>query len=236
MSLYRAEGVVLRTIKLGESDRIITLYTKERGKVRAVAKGVRKTSSRFGARVEPLSHIAVQLYEGRDLDTVTQVETVAPHRVIREDLDRLAAGLTLLETVDAVAEQGHPDGRLFQMLVGALGALERRSSPLLVSAFLLRVMAHEGVAPELDACVACGRSDALVALDVAGGGVRCSSCRQGSSLGAGALDLLRDILGGRLGAALDEPESGMTAEVGSVAVKWFEYHLERRLRSGHLAL
>lgn len=236
MSLYRAEAVVLRTIKLGEADRIVTLYTRERGKVRAVAKGVRKTTSRFGARVEPMAHIATQLYEGRDLHTVTQVESLASRRLIREDLDRLAAGLTLLETVDAVAEDAHPDARLFDMLVGALGALERRNSPVLVPAFLLRVLAHEGVAPELDVCVSCGSAEPIVSLDVAGGGVRCADCRAGSALGSDALSLLRDILGGRLGSALDAETSAATSEVSSIAVRWFEHHLERRLRSGHLAL
>ncbi|MFP5320208.1 MAG: DNA repair protein RecO, partial [Acidimicrobiia bacterium] len=118
--LYRDEGVVLRTYKLGEADRIVVLATKEHGKVRAVAKGVRKTRSKFGARLEPLSHVALQLYEGRNLDTITQVDGIDAFRPIRDDLDRYAAAVTVLEVVDQLSMEGEPDPRRFQMLVGVL--------------------------------------------------------------------------------------------------------------------
>src|SRR6201989_3108334 len=85
VNLYRDQGVVLRTIKLGETDRIVTILTQGHGKVRAVAKGVRKTTSRFGARLEPTSHVALQCYRGRELDVVTQVETLEAHRALREE-------------------------------------------------------------------------------------------------------------------------------------------------------
>ena len=100
--LYRDQGVVLRTIKLGESDRIITLVTAGHGKVRAVAKGVRKTKSRFGARLEPLSHASLLVYEGRDLDIISQAESIDHFRAIREDLDRMGSAMALLEAVDQV--------------------------------------------------------------------------------------------------------------------------------------
>ena len=102
MSLYRDEAIVLRTYKLGEADRIVVLFTKARGKVRAVAKGVRKTKSRFGARLEPTSHVALQLYEGRELDTITQAETLDHFRPIRDDLDRLGRASSMLEAVDQI--------------------------------------------------------------------------------------------------------------------------------------
>ena len=95
--LYRDEGVVLRTYKLGEADRIVVLCTRGHGKVRAVAKGVRKTKSKFGARLEPMSHVAVQFYEGRELDIVTQAESIDHFRAIRDDLDRLARASSMLE-------------------------------------------------------------------------------------------------------------------------------------------
>ena len=126
MGLYRDQGVVLRTIRLGESDRIVSLVTQGHGKVRAVAKGVRKTKSRFGGRLEPTSHVSLLLYEGRELDVITQAEALDHFRVIREDLDRLARATTMLEAVDQVAQERQPGGRLYEMLVGALRALTAR--------------------------------------------------------------------------------------------------------------
>src|ERR1041385_657187 len=106
MGLYRDEGIVLRTYKLGESDRIVSLFTRQRGKVRAVAKGVRTTKSRFGARLEPPSHVQALFYEGRELDIVTQAETVDHFRPIRDDLDRLTRAVSMLEAVDQLGLEG----------------------------------------------------------------------------------------------------------------------------------
>ena len=116
MSLYRDTGVVLRTYKLGEADRIVVLMTAEHGKVRAVAKGVRKTKSRFGGRLEPLSHVSLLLYEGRELDMVTQAESIDHFRALRDDLGRLTRGIALLEAVDQLAQEREPNLRLYQML------------------------------------------------------------------------------------------------------------------------
>ena len=125
MSLYRDTAVILRTYRLGEADRIIVLMTKGHGKVRAVAKGVRKTRSKFGSRLEPGSYIQVQLYEGRgELDIVTQAETVEAYRRTREDLGRLSRAASLLEAVDQVAQDREPAPRLHDMLVGGLRTVE----------------------------------------------------------------------------------------------------------------
>src|SRR5213075_417687 len=121
--LYREYAIVLRTIKLGEADRIITFVTQGRGKVRAVAKGVRKTKSRFGARLEPLTHVSLLLYAGRELDIVTQAETVDHFRTIREDLRRMSSAMALLEAVDQVSQERENNPRLYQMLLGALRSL-----------------------------------------------------------------------------------------------------------------
>jgi DNA repair protein RecO (recombination protein O) len=121
--LYRDHGIVLRTYKLGESDRIVSFMTERHGKVRAVAKGVRKTKSRFGARLEPTSHVAIQLYEGRELDIVTQAESVDHFRELRDDLDRLTRAVSMLEAVDQMSLEGEPNARLYQMLLGALRTL-----------------------------------------------------------------------------------------------------------------
>ncbi len=231
MALYRAEGVVLRTYRLGESDRIVVVLTRGRGKVRAVAKGVRKTTSRFGARLEPGSAVALQLYEGRELDTITQAETWQAFRTLRADLDRLSRAMVVLEAVDTVAQEGHADARLVDMVLGALGAIDRGAGATVVPAFLLRLLAHEGLAPEVQACVECGATEELTSLDVASGGVRCASCRAGATLAPGTLGLLQDVLGGRLGAVLAAGSSPASAELESLAVRWFEHHTERRLRS-----
>jgi len=235
VNLYRDEGVVLRTYRLGEADRIIVLLTAGRGKVRAVAKGVRKTSSRFGARLEPTTHVALQLYEGRSLHTVTQVEAIDTFVAVRGDLDRLSRATTILEVCDQVAQEGEPNQRLLQMLLGALRALEARDSALLVPAFFLKLLATEGTKPLLDACAVCGSGEGLAAFDHAQGGTLCRSHRAGGHpVSSAAIDLCRRILGGGLGTALGEPASAVTAEVDFLATRALETNLERRLRSSHL--
>lgn len=229
--LYRDEGVVLRTYKLGEADRIVVLATAEHGKVRAVAKGVRKTKSKFGSRLEPLSHVALQLYEGRNLDTITQVESIDSFRAIREDLDRYGSAVGVLEVVDQIAMEGEVDRRRYAMLVGVLRTIAENDNPLVVPAFYLKVLAHEGFQPEVDGCVSCGNGDPLVAIDLMAGGMLCQDCRQGRAVSAEALRLLRAILGGGLASVLAEDPSPAVAEVGAIATEAVEHHLERRLRT-----
>jgi recombinational DNA repair protein (RecF pathway) len=156
VSLYREEGIVLRTFRLGEADRIVTFMTRGRGKVRAVAKGVRRTHSKFGARLEPLSHVTMMCWQGRELDIVNQAEVLESFRTVREDLGRVAKAYTLLEVVDQLAQEGHANPRLYEMVLGALRVFEEQDAPLLVPAFLLKVLALEGSAPTVDVCVSCG--------------------------------------------------------------------------------
>jgi len=231
MALYRDQGIVLRTHKLGEADRIVSLATRGRGKVRAVAKGVRRTSSRFGSRLEPGSHVAAQFYEGRELDIVTQVESLDHFRTIREDLHRVARTQVLLEAVDHVVQEGEPNPRIYQTLLGALRALSADDAALLVAGFLLKLLALEGVRPQVEGCVDCGREDELVSFDAGAGGMLCADCRRGMAVSAEALGLMQQILGGQLGAALNEPESAATHQVDAIAAHALEFHLERRLRS-----
>jgi len=235
VGLYRDTAVVLRTHKLAEADRIVVLFTKDHGKVRAVAKGVRKTKSRIGGRLEPLTHASLLVYEGRgELQTVSQAEAVEHFRPIRDDLQRLTRGLSLLEVVDQITHEGQPDPKLYQMLLGALRTLASGPSPLLVPAFNLKVLAHEGVGPELDVCVGCGATEPLVAFDPREGGVLCRSCRRGLPLGPDALALVRRILGGGLNDVLREPPGPATHEVEVLATAAMEHHLERRLRAVHV--
>lgn len=230
--LYRDHAVVLRTYKLGEADRIVVLLTEQHGEVRAVAKGARRTKSRFGARLEPPSHVAVQLYRGRgELDTVTQVDTVDHFRALREDLGGLGRAMTMLEAAQQVALEREPNPAQYRLLLGALRTLAATPSPLVVAGYLWKLLALEGVAPVLDRCVVCQAPDHLVAFDHAEGGVVCRDDRRGQPLSPPALGLLRDVLGGRLRAALDAPETPATAEVDRLAIRAAEHHLERRLRS-----
>lgn len=229
--LYREHGIVLRTYKLGETDRIVVLLTQGRGKVRAVAKAARKPGSRFGARLEPPSHAALQLYVGRQLDTVTQVESVDHFGAIKGDLDRLTKAAAMAEAADVVSQEGEADPALYQLLLGALRALAAQDSPLLLAGFFLKLLVHDGVGPVVDACVVCGETEGLCAFDLAEGGLLCAEHRRGLGVSPEAVEILQRMLGGRLGSALALPASASTAEVDRLATGAIEHHLERRLRS-----
>ena len=231
MALYRATGIVLRTYKLAEADRIAVIFTLEHGKIRAVVKGVRKTTARHGFRLEALAHVAVQLYRGRELDTVTQVQGVDAFPGVRNDLDRLARASIMLEAVDVSTPDREADPRRYQLLLGALRTMETGDRPLLVSAMLLKLLALDGVAPMIDCCTGCGRPDELVSLDPEAGGARCRGCRSGMLLSPRGFELVRLIMGGRLGAALNESRSSDSENLDRVVLATVERHLERRLRA-----
>ncbi len=237
MSLFRDTGVVLHTYRLGEADRIIVFLTEQHGKVRAVAKGVRRTKSKFGARLEPLTHVDLLLWQGRgDLDIVNQVEVLDTFRAVREDLSRLPKGMALIEVTDQMAQERHPDPRLYAMLVGALRTLcDQGIDPtLLAPAFFLKALVLEGAAPVLEGCASCGEPDGeveLVAFDLTEGGALCRRCRRGRPMSPAALALLRRILGGGLGAVLSGPASPGADEVAELATQAMEAHLDRRIRS-----
>lgn len=229
--LYHDTAVVLRTYKLGEADRIVVLLTEAHGKVRAVAKGVRKTKSKFGARLEPMSHVTLLMAEGRELDIVSQADSVETLAPMLADLDHLTAGIAVLEAADQMTLDREPVPHLYRMVVGALRTIAERNGPLVVPSFYWKVLAAEGVRPELDVCVRCGDEGPMAAFDMDHGGVLCRSCRTGAPLSDDALELMRMILGGRLNEALAVPASKVTHEVATHATRALEHHLERRLRS-----
>jgi DNA repair protein RecO (recombination protein O) len=233
MATYRDQGVVLRTIRLGEADRIVTFATPEHGKVRAVAKGIRKPKSRLSGRLEPLTHVSMMCWRGRELDVVNQVETIEHFKAIRGDLDRVPVAMTMLEVVDHLALERQPMAEMFRMLVGALKTLEERPSPVLLGAFLWKLLALEGVGASLDQCARCGSQVELVAFDPGEGGFLCRSCRRGQAVGTETVSLVRQVLGGGLRAALDQAPSRATAEAERLAMVATEYHLDRRIRSAH---
>ena len=237
--LYRDEGVVLRTIKLGEADRIVTLLSLGHGKVRAVAKGIRKTTSKFGARLEPTSRVAFQCFRGSELDVVTQVETMEANRHLREEYALLTHAVSMLEAADQVAQEREPNAALYRMLTGALRTLGDLRSPLVTPAFFWKLLSLEGVHPMLDSCARCGLDgDAvdLTAFDLDEGGTLCRPCARGAgrAVTPDALDLLRRMLGGGLNGVLAEAANPATHEVEFLGIRALEHHVERRLRSSAL--
>jgi|SRR5579875_246732 DNA repair protein RecO (recombination protein O) len=236
MSLYRERGVVLRSYKLGEADRIVVLLSEGRGKVRAVAKGVRKSKSRIGGRLEPLNHVELLVWEGRDLDVVRQVDLLEPWHELHTNLNYLSQGMAMAEAAEQVAQEGEPSSRLYAMLVGALRATWQRPGPLVLASFYWKLLALDGVQPLLEACAGCGTAPPaanLVAFDISLGGALCRACRRGEPVSAPALELIGWILGGKLSRALELPASAATAEVSRLATVSLEKHLERRLRTAH---
>lgn len=228
--------MVLRRHKLGEADRIITLLTREYGLVRAVAKGVRRTRSKFGARLEPFAHIDVQLYPGRGLDVVTQVHTLdAFGGDITDDYARYTAGCAVLETAERLAgEERAPAPRLHRLTVGALRAVGEQQRPpeLILDAFLLRAMGFAGWAPSLDECAKCATPGPHRAFHVAAGGAVCVHCRPAGSNtpAAGVLDLMIALNRGDWLVIDAAPESVRRQASGLVAAH-LQWHLERRLRT-----
>ena len=236
--LYRDQGVVLRTIKLGEADRIISFMTQGHGKVRAVAKGVRKSGSRFGARLEPTSHVAIQCYAGRELDVVTQVETIDAYRTLREDYASLTHAVTMLEAVDQVAQEKESAPALYRMLVGALRTLSTTPSAVVTPGFFWKLLSLEGYHPHLDGCVRCGDEEGpFVAFDLNDGGVLCGSCGRlgGRRIEPEALEFLGQLVGGELHRAMAEPPPIQHVhEVERLGIAALEFQSERRIRSASL--
>ena len=230
MALYRDHGVVLRTSKLGETDRIITFLTRENGKVRAVAKGVRRPGSKFGARLEPTSNVALQLYRGRNLDIVTQAETLDTNRSLREDY-----------AVDQVAQERESDPVMYRMLEGALRTLSSEKSPIVSVAFLWKLLSHEGFHPVLTSCARCelefGDAVEPATFDFGEGGALCSSCAAGGGrrISADAIVVISALVDARVRAVIDQPPSTeVLLEVEHLGVGALEHHSERRLRSAAL--
>ncbi len=231
MTLYRDDAVVLRTFKLGEADRIVVMFSRGRGKIRAVAKGVRRTKSKFGARLEPGSIIHGQFYEGRNLDIVTQAETATVLPQLRHDLDRYGRAAVMLEIVDQVSSEGGRNTAMYSLLTGALTELDRNGSPLVVPAFVGKLLALEGVQPLLDQCVSCGATKDLVAIQLHQGGVLCHDCRAGEPISEAARLALCDVFAGRVRQVLESTSPETAAEMELLGARMIEQHLERRLRS-----
>ncbi|MGH3362274.1 MAG: DNA repair protein RecO [Nocardioides sp.] len=236
MPLYRDEAIVLRTHKLGEADRIITLLTRQHGRVRAVAKGVRRTTSRWGARLEPFTHVDLQLAEGRNLDVITQAETLSPFRgVIGADYDRYTAGTVMLETADRlVSEERQPTVQQFLLLVGGLRAMvtDGRAPGQVLDAYLLRSLSVAGYAPSFQHCTRCGEEGPHRWFSPASGGVLCADCRVPGSanLAPETVTVLGALLTGDW-PTVESADPRHLREASGAVASYLAWHLERGLRS-----
>jgi DNA repair protein RecO (recombination protein O) len=235
---YRDDGIVLRTQKLGEADRIITVLGRTTGRIRAVAKGVRRTKSRFGARLEPFTHVDLMLHPGRSLDVITQAEVIRPYgEPLAADYPRYTAGVAMLETAERFTPmEKEPALRQLLLLIGGLRSLsEREHDPRLVlDAFLLRSLAVAGYAPSLEECARCGASAEvrLSAFAVAAGGMVCASCRSpgAAAPAASTVALMLALLRGDWDDA-DHSERRHQVECSGLVAAYLQWHLEHSIRS-----
>ncbi|MET7808359.1 DNA repair protein RecO [Micromonospora chersina] len=240
--LYRDDAVVLRVQKLGESDRIITLLTRRHGRLRAVARGVRRTTSKFGARLEPFGHVDLQLAgdpkgnHGSSLHTISQAEGIDLYgKRFLGDYPRYTAASAIAETAERLTPiEREPSLRLFQLTLGALRSLATgdHATTLVLDAYLLRGMAFAGWAPALTACAVCGTPGRHRAFSVPAGGAVCPDCRPpGAAHPAPAtIDLMSALTTGDWAYA-DATETGVRRECSGLVAAHLQWHLERALRS-----
>ncbi|MGA0003504.1 MAG: DNA repair protein RecO [Candidatus Nanopelagicales bacterium] len=236
MPSYRAEAIVLRTHKLGEADRIITLLTRERGKIRAVAKGVRRTKSKFGARLEPFSRVDLLVFEGKSLDIITQAESLNAYgQDLALDYSLWTAGQTMLETADRLtSEESISAESQYLLLVGALRTLVsgEHASSLVLDAYLLRSLSMAGYSPTLNACVICGAAGTQPFFHVSTGGALCVEHRVPGSVAPRpeSFELMQALMTGDWEAA-DAAAGKDRNEVSGIIAAYVQWHLERGLRS-----
>jgi DNA repair protein RecO (recombination protein O) len=239
---YKTEAVVLRSMRLGEADRVLHLYTLDRGRIGAVAKGVRKTKSRYGARLEPLSHVELVLHVGSgELQTITGVELLASHRAAREDPYRLGVGLIGLEAMLRLYSEQEASPRAFEALTRFLELLDElpprpttHSLEPLALAFQLKLLWLAGYLPHLTSCVECGEKSLLVGYSPRAGGAVCRSCAGEGVLALsqpalrGVEDLLRTPLADARAAGLSARSE---REALGVITSSYEYHGGFRMKT-----
>jgi len=236
MPLYKEQGIVLRAIKLGESDKIVSILTQGSGKIRAVAKGIRRTNSKFGARLEPLTHVSLLLYQGRNLDTVTQAEIISPFRRIRGDFELIAAAETMVEAADKVAEEHERNLRLFLLLLSGLRALDERpfDPEAVAESYLLKLLSLSGFHPSFSACAVCGMPGPHEWFSAGQGGIVCQADAEHDAgrVAEPAVQWLNGLARADLMASGDmTPELQTRREARAMLFGFVEYHLERRMRS-----
>ena len=230
----KTEALVLRSMRYGEADRILHLYTPERGRVSAIAKGVRKARSRFGGRLEPFFRLDLVLYEGRsDLLTVTSAETLAAHPRLREDARTLDGAARACEAVARVFDDGEPHAGVYHLLANELALLDRdpsRAGRANALAFRLKLLLAAGFAPQLAGCASCGEREHLVGFSGAAGGVVCAACEASAfALDEEAHAFMVAALGTSLADAPDASPRAL-AQAERAIIETLEHHAHLRLR------
>jgi DNA repair protein RecO (recombination protein O) len=240
---YKTEAVVLRSFRLGEADRVLHLYTLDRGRVGAVAKGVRKTKSRFGARLEPLSHVELMLHQGSgELQTITGVELVRSHHEAREQPYRLGVGLVGAEAMLRLFPEQEANERAFRALARFLDLLDELEPAdpglctvdSLALSFQLKLLWLSGYLPHVTSCAECGADAELIGYSPEAGGAVCAGCSNGGvlALSADGLVGIESLLRRPLAEA---GEAGLTARAArdalNVIAASYEYHGGFRLRT-----
>lgn len=241
---YKTEAVVLRSIRLGEADRVLHIYTLERGRIGAVAKGIRKTKSRFGARLEPLSHVELMLHQGGgELQTVTGVDLVSPHSAAREEPYRLGVGLVGAEAMLRLFTEQEGNQRAFRALTRFLDLLDdlpsrapaRPSLDPLALSFQLKLLWVSGYLPHLTTCAECGAEPPLTGYSPKAGGGVCRACAaqtQARALSPDGARGIEELLRRPLAEAADAGLTERTArDALTVITASYEYHGGFRLRT-----
>ena len=234
MKEIRDDAVVLRTYKSGESDRVVVLWTRNHGKARVLAKGIRKTTSRLGGNLETLAYVNVDLVKTRgDFYIARHVAHRERLTTLRKSYARINAGYAVVEVMDAIPSDNVADQEIFELLTRVLLTLDDESyDPMLVpSSFYFKLLALDGSGPVVDACVNCGREGPLVAFDAEVGGTLCADCRSGTSISRDALVLIRRIMSGDLASVLREESPAGAGEVMAIALDSIESHFGKQLRA-----
>ncbi len=234
MPTYRDEAVVLRTHKLGEADRIVTMLTKGHGKVRAVAKGVRRTASKFGSRLEPFMVADVQFYLGKSLDTVNQAETLGSYgSEIVADYQLYTAANVMVEIADRLTDS-EAAPQQYLLLVGGLRSLSRGEHPatLTLNSYLLRALSIAGWAPSFDSCAKCGAVGLHEQFVVQLGGMVCADCAPtgAARIDAATVQVLDALVRGEWDRAEAADPKAWSRADGLVSA-YTQWHLERGLKS-----
>jgi DNA repair protein RecO (recombination protein O) len=230
----KTEAVVLRSMRFGEADRILHVYTPQRGKASAIAKGVRRARSRFGGRLEPYFRLHMVLYAGRsDLMTVTAAETISGHPRLREHAAALDSAARACDAVSRLFDTPEPHPGVFALLCNELALLDAQPGKATHAnqlAFRMKLLLAAGLAPQLAACAACGEADHLSAFSGAAGGVVCNACEaSGFALGEEAHEFMTGALGSPLA---DAPGAGELAlrQADRAISETLEHHANVRLR------
>ncbi|MGI6036686.1 MAG: DNA repair protein RecO [Limnochordia bacterium] len=233
LALYRTEGIVLRTRNLGEADKIVTLLTKDEGKIRAAASGARRMRSRLLALCQPFVHGKFLLFRGKNLDRLSQGELLNPYRVLREDLSTMALAAYFAELVDVFLEERDPHEDLFLLLANTFTWLaDMGPSTTLARYFELHLLSYTGYRPQLDRCVGCGAPGE--GFSVERGGMVCSACQPSGVplLSPGTWEMLRQLARGRLRiVGILKPSESISREMEGVLSSYISFHGQRPIKS-----